>query len=63
MLIRKIYFICDGCQRSDFHYSISDARRYGWTVSGDERRCYCPGCSYARKSRNNAEKSKGGNDK
>lgn len=38
-------FICDDCDVSSRFFSVKEARRCGWAVSKDYRRCYCSQCA------------------
>ena len=45
--IRKInFFKCDSCGK-EAEFSLvnnREVRKYGWAISKDYKRCYCPAC-------------------
>ena len=46
--IKIIHFTCDHCKKQvhyrDMH-SAKDIRKYGWALSKDYKKCYCPTCA------------------
>ncbi len=48
--IKRYTFIFDDCGVSDYFRSHKDARRHGWAVSKDYRKCYCPFCAAAHRN-------------
>ena len=46
-------FICDNCkEKADFILGKAvEVRKHGWAISKDYRKCYCPKCAPAFKSK------------
>ena len=46
--IKIVHLKCERCGKSDSYTNIrtvKDARSYGWGISKDYRKCYCPDCA------------------
>ena len=46
-IIKRVLVICDDCGTSAELdcFAVKDARRFGWSISKDYRKCYCPKCA------------------
>ena len=46
-IVKRVKLICDDCgSTSELQISaVKDARQFGWSISKDYRKCYCPKCA------------------
>lgn len=46
-IIKRVQCICDDCGYSEELNctSVKEARQFGWSISKDYRKCYCPKCA------------------
>lgn len=42
---KGIEYYCDDCPATAHFSSYSKARKAGWAVSRDYKKCYCPNCA------------------
>lgn len=46
-IVKRFYFVCDDCGHGEALniYTAKKARQFGWSISKDYRKCYCPRCA------------------
>ena len=50
-IMKYTFLICDECNKTENLNSSypRDARKIGWSISKDYKKCYCPNCTLKRR--------------
>ena len=52
-IVKYARFMCDQCGKQEeieFIVRVNEARKKGWAISKDYKKCYCPKCAPQRRN-------------